>query len=80
MGKLLCMAGRLRHVHIDHHFRDERLFYRFHEPGAQAAESRSPDTSADMDAAQQEPDTMLGTRTGVADAAPSSDDAADAAA
>lgn len=29
MGKHLASAGRLRHVHMDHHFRDARLFFRF---------------------------------------------------
>lgn len=30
LGKHLCTAGQLQHVHLDH-FEDERRFYRFYE-------------------------------------------------
>jgi hypothetical protein len=54
LGKHLCTAGRLRHVHLDHHFRDERLFYRFYE----AASADEVPPVSDTSSVSAEPETM----------------------
>lgn len=54
LGKHLCTAGRLRHVHLDHHFRDERLFYRFHE----AARADEAPSASNTSGSSAEPEVM----------------------